>query len=171
MLFLLKRTICIWLYLFIKIILPLILEENNRIKLDAPFQTLTETVVDNFSPKFDIVGLSSDKRASINPAIQLLDYMTDDRYGHQLDINNDMDLASFKGAAKLCDVRSDVSLVLSNQQSMTEGDIYRLTADGTSTGAHVASGRVSSSSDRTFTSVTGSSGTNTRETFKLESTQ
>jgi hypothetical protein len=142
---------------------------NNRIKLDAPFQTLTETVVDNFSPKFDIVGLSSDKRASINPAIQLLDYMTDDRYGHQLDINNDMDLASFKGAAKLCDVRSDVSLVLSNQQSMTEGDIYRLTADGTSTGAHVASGRVSSSSDRTFTSVTGSSGTKTRVTFDLVS--
>jgi hypothetical protein len=62
---------------------------------------------------FDSVALNvtpaeSDFRVSINPAMQLLDYITAERYGAGLDVDNDIDLESFTDAATLCDSTSDV---------------------------------------------------------------
>ena len=44
-----------------------------------------------------------DDRVSINPAIQLLDYLTSKRYGKGLDIERDLDLNSFREVARSCD--------------------------------------------------------------------
>ena len=52
-----------------------------------------------------------DQRVSINPAIQLLDYLTNDVYGKGLDIETEIDLDSFKEAARLCDAESAVTLI------------------------------------------------------------
>ena len=50
-----------------------------------------------------------DKRISLNPAMQLLDYMKSKRYGKGLD-DDDIDLPTFQAAARSCDTRSDVTL-------------------------------------------------------------
>ena len=74
-----------------------------------------------------------DKKVSINPAIQLLDYLTDKRYGRALDPEIDINLSSFKQAARDCDTRSDITLQLTT--AVTVGDIYEYKptlADGSS---------------------------------------
>jgi len=115
---------------------------NKRIEIEMPFVTLTEANHDS-GLTFSIQGTFSDKRAGNNPAMQLLDYLSSNRYGRKLDINEDIDLASFKSSAKLCDVRSDQTIALTtNASSVAVGDIYKLTSDGTSSGTHVASGTV-----------------------------
>ena len=55
-----------------------------------------------------------DDRVSINPAMQLLDYLTSKRYGKGLDIEKDLDLNSFREVARSCDTTSDVILLFSN---------------------------------------------------------
>ena len=75
-----------------------------------------------------VVKVDADQRVSINPAIQLLDYLTSNRYGKGLDINKDIDLDSFKVAAQICDTQSDVTII--STQSVTVGDVYRYTASG-----------------------------------------
>ena len=57
------------------------------------------------------LGTLGDRRPTINPAMQLLDYITDVRYGKGLDLEKDIDLESFKQAARDCDTRSKVSVV------------------------------------------------------------
>jgi len=125
---------------------------NKFITLDAPFITTPNT--DN---TFTITGRGRDLRASTNPAIQTLDYLTNDKYGKGLILANDIDLASFKTSALLCDTRSDVTMNLASAASCTAGDVYKLTDDGTSSGNHVASGKVltttSSSSQVVFTEM------------------
>ena len=106
--------------------------------------------------KITITGLGSDERASINPAIQLTDMLTNKRFGKALDLENDIDLTSIKESALLCDTRSDVSIPLASAASCVAGDIYKL-VDGS--GNHVASGKVktstSSTSSVTLTEVSG----------------
>lgn len=51
-----------------------------------------------------------DKRVSLNPAMQLLDYMKSERYGKGL-ASNEVDVESFKSAARQCDSRSDVTVL------------------------------------------------------------
>ena len=87
------------------------------------------------------------KRPSNNPAMQLLDYMSDVRYGKNLDVNNDIDLASFKASAKLCDVRSNVSVALTSSETIGTGAIYKLS---NSDGDHIVSGRVASTNSITI---------------------
>ena len=57
------------------------------------------------------IQTEGDKRVSINPAIQLLDYLTEARYGRGLDLNTDIDLEGFCLAARDCDTKSDVTLI------------------------------------------------------------
>ena len=127
---------------------------TNYATIEAPF--ITPPTSDN---TFKITGRGKDLRSSINPAIQTLDLLTNSRYGKGLSLANDIDLASVKAAALLCDARSDVIMPLSSTASCGAGDIYKLTDDGTSSGNHVASGKVlnatSSSSKVTFTDVSG----------------
>ena len=71
-----------------------------------------------------------DRRVSINPAIQLLDYMTAKTYGKDLDINVDISLADFLSAARTCDSRGTQTVTLSSSASVTAGDRFVLTSDG-----------------------------------------
>ena len=56
-----------------------------------------------------LIKAPEDLRVSINPAMQLLDYMKSKRYGKGLDIE-DIDLPTFKASATQCDTRSDVTM-------------------------------------------------------------
>lgn len=68
------------------------------------------------------LGPTNDERVSINPAIQLLDYITNRRYGKGLSYQNDLKLRTFLESARLCDDRSKVS-VAANAAAVA-GDIY-----------------------------------------------
>ena len=77
------------------------------------------------SPDDYSVVSRGDKKVSINPAIQLLDYLTNDRYGRGLDKDNDINLDTFKQAARDCDTRSDVTIqAASGQGTFVVGDKY-----------------------------------------------
>ena len=75
-----------------------------------------------YDPRTATTGFSS------NPALCLLDYLTDDEYGKGLDINNDIDTASFSTSANDCDVSADTithsSVVVENANTNT--DILRI---------------------------------------------
>ena len=110
---------------------------DDKIVIETPF--LTPAYSDH---KFKIDGRGVDQRASINPAIQTLDYLRNSRYGKGL-TESDLDLSSFITSAKLCDVRSDITIQLAGSPSGVQaGDIFQVTSDGTSSGTHVASGKV-----------------------------
>ena len=70
----------------------------------------------------------ADKRVSINPAIQTLDYMTSKTYGRGLDVVRDINLPSVIATANKCDTRSDVSVGSNNLASV--GAVYRYPAEG-----------------------------------------
>jgi hypothetical protein len=55
-----------------------------------------------------------DRRVSTNPAMQLLDYLTNTRYGRGLELDQDLDLDSFFETGRKCDRRSDVFVYLSS---------------------------------------------------------
>lgn len=69
---------------------------------------------------------STDFRISINPAMQLLDYLTNKRYGKGLDVSTDIDLDSFKQAALDCDQKSEVTVISAGSGSLVEGESYSL---------------------------------------------
>ncbi|MGK3945864.1 hypothetical protein ABK046_46905, partial [Streptomyces caeruleatus] len=71
----------------------------------------------------------TDKRVSINPAIQTTDYLTSKTYGRGLDIGKDVNLPSVISTAQKCDTRSDVSVGSSTTGTIV-GDIYRYPATG-----------------------------------------
>jgi hypothetical protein len=67
----------------------------------------------------------ADGRVSINPAIQLLDYVTSQTYGRGLDPYKDIDLKSWTEAGRKCDTRSDVTVLVSGTPAT--GAIYTYT--------------------------------------------
>ena len=129
---------------------------NNIIRLEAPLIfTPTITSTTNNNDTYVIQGKGLDKRSSINPAIQTTDLLIDSRYGKGLDIEEDIDIASVREAALLCDTRADVTVSLASAGNVTAGDIYKLSYSSN----HVASGEVvttaSSTTSVTFTNVSG----------------
>ena len=120
---------------------------EKRIEIEKPFTTLKEADYDAGKVKFDISGAQGDKRAVTNTALQLLDYMKDVRYGKNLDINEDIDLASFISSAKLCEVRGTLTLG-TRTAGITVGDYYKI-ADASSN--HIGSGRVKTVGTNTVT--------------------
>ena len=88
-------------------------------------------------------GRTDDKRVSINPTIQLLDYLTA-RYGKDLDLYTDISLADFLLAARTCDDRGTQTLQGTDIGSSNVGKRYVLTSDGTTSGSVVAMGLVKS---------------------------
>ena len=82
------------------------------------------TVVDTYK-----LGSIGDRRVTLNPAMQLLDYMTNERYGKGLDIDVDIDIEKFKQAAKECDTRSNVTVVFSSG-NFTEEQKWKYPATG-----------------------------------------
>ena len=110
---------------------------TNIVKLVTPFYTPPTN-----SHKFTITGRGADKRASINPAIQTLDYIRNKRYGKGLE-DADLDINSFISSAKLCDSRSDIEIKLESASSIAVNDIYELKTGGDSnSGTIVAQGKV-----------------------------
>ena len=97
---------------------------------------------------------SGDTRVSINPVLQLLDYMTSVRYGRGLNVTNDIDLSSWIEAANKCDKRSDVTIQLSSIAGITSGSKYKLLTAG---GVLLFQGTVKSNTGNyvTFTDVVG----------------
>jgi hypothetical protein len=119
---------------------------DDRVKTGIPATKLS------LATKFSIKGVGRDKRASTNPAMQLLDYLTDRRYGKDLDLA-DIDLASFKSTAALCDTRSDVTVTIDGAFSTapTAGAIYKYVDSNSN---HVWSGVVKSVDTTVSTSPT-----------------
>ena len=117
---------------------------TNTIVIDSPFFTLTEEAFDD-GLTYTISSTKGDRRASNNPAMQLLDYISDKGYGKDLDIDTDINLESFIASARLCDTRSTVTITLVDNASVTVGDEFYYTADGSSSGTVIASGIVESS--------------------------
>ncbi len=74
-------------------------------------------------------GDAVDKRVSTNPALQLLDYLKNDRYGKGL-TDSDINLPTFLQAARDCDTRSDITVQLPGQVSLTDGDVYKYPSTG-----------------------------------------
>ena len=113
------------------------------------FTGVTGRVADTFK-----VLAKGDQRVSINPPMQLLDYLTNKRYGKGLDLEKDLDLDSFKTVARLCDTRSDITLIFqatgSDAASFTVGTSYKYPATGTI----LWQAEVKSTEDVTYNSVT-----------------
>ena len=91
-----------------------------------------------------------DRRVSINPTIQMLDYLTAKTYGKGLDKDVDIDLASFLSAARICDQKGTQTVNTSANSSATGGDygtadVYVLTSNGATNGTIIAMGKVQSS--------------------------
>ena len=87
----------------------------------------------NYQPSTSMeyaVGSIGDRRVTINPAIQLLDYMTNKRYGKGLDITNDINIEGWKDAARECDTRSTVTIAVPTSASVAAGDVYKYPSSG-----------------------------------------
>ena len=90
---------------------------------------------------------TDDRRITLNPAMQLLDYMTAKTYGKDLDIDKDIALSDFLLSARTCDDTGTQTLLgMSNAQknAVSVGERYALTSDGTTSGSVVAMGLVKS---------------------------
>ena len=68
---------------------------------------------------------NGDKRVSINPAMQLLDYISNKRYGRGLSVENDIDLEGFQLAARDCDTTSDITTSISSSTNVVADDVYK----------------------------------------------
>ena len=87
----------------------------------------------NYQPSTSMgyaIGSIGDRRVTINPTIQLLDYMTNKRYGKGLDITNDINIEGWKDAARDCDTRSTVTIATPTSASVLVGDVYKYPASG-----------------------------------------
>jgi len=84
-------------------------------------------VVDKYN-----IELAVDERPSINPALQMLDYLRNKRFGKGLKLP-EIDLNSFKESALECDGKSDVSVVCTTAaaSNIAVGTIYHRGTAGT----------------------------------------
>jgi hypothetical protein len=93
-----------------------------------------DTIWDFIPTPGDIVKIYpkySDLRVSINPAIQLLDYVTSTTYGRGLDAFKDIDLNSWTSTARKCDTKADISVGAQIPTTApTQGAVYRYPATG-----------------------------------------
>ena len=113
-------------------------------------------VADNavYTYKLERVG-DKDKRISINPALQLMDYVTAETYGKGLDKHNDLSMSEWLLAARICDSRG--TQTVTGSKTGAAGERYVLTSDGTTSGAVVSMGLIKSVGD--FTDASGVAGT------------
>lgn len=101
----------------------------------------------------EIYPPARDRRSTINPAIQTLDYMTSKTYGRGLDVFEDLHLPSWLNSGRICDEGSDVTIKTLVVQNPSVGSVYKYP----STGDILWQGVVSSSNGRyiTFTDIIG----------------
>jgi hypothetical protein len=96
---------------------------SKIVAVDSPF---SDPPLQNDTYK--IFTSNRDIRVSTNPAMQLLDYLTDPRYGRGLNIDADIDKESFFAAARACDERSNVTVLA--QTAPTINSEYKFTSSG-----------------------------------------
>lgn len=100
---------------------------TNRI---ATIDTIWDFIPDT-SDTVRIYPKYTDTRVSINPAIQLLDYITSKTYGRGLDVYKDIDLPSWTLTARKCDTRSDISVGANTPTTApVVGTVYKYPASG-----------------------------------------
>lgn len=100
--------------------------------------TRIATVDDIWEPDFypiagdgvEIYPPYRDKRTSINPAMQTMDYITSVTYGRGLDAMKDLDIPSWLETARYCDGNSDITLNISSGTLPAVGKIYRYPFSG-----------------------------------------
>lgn len=97
-------------------------------------------------------NVASDRRVSINPVMQMLDYVTSARYGKNLSLSTDIDLPSWSEAARKCDKRSDVTVQLESQ--VTIGQTYSYSYSGRLVFRGLVS-EIKNGNYTTFTNVVG----------------
>ena len=90
------------------------------------YQPGTGDFIPNTGDTYSILS-EGDGKISINPAIQLLDYLISPTFGRGLDLEDDIDLESFKEAARQCDTRSDVTMMITPNEASNAavGDIFK----------------------------------------------
>ena len=126
-------------------------------KLDAPFPVsfLPNSATDKYS-----ITSAGDKRVSINPAIQLLDYLTSTRYGKGLK-HSDLNLSTFLESARYCDTRSDVIVQVAGTATVPKDTIYKYEVGGTL----IFQGKVKSNSVPNAVNIAGTQTTFQEVTF------
>lgn len=127
-----------------------ILEHSNInslydiIRIDSPLSIdVKSSNANNFTY---VIKSRGDLRVSLNPAAQLLDYLTNKRYGKGL-VASDLDLSSFAAVARDCDTNSDITVITT--AAADTGDYYTYTS-----GPTYFRGKVLSSTARTVNSTT-----------------
>ena len=116
-------------------------EERNITAYNNGYVTLAGAFITHpvSTNTYQIVGRFSDRRSSINPALQLADLLTHPLYGKDLSLDEDIDIGSIKSSALICDTRSDVSIAV-NSCTVQKGDVYKLLNQANN--KHIASGKV-----------------------------
>ena len=77
------------------------------------------------------IGSIGDRRVTINPAMQLLDYMTNERYGKGLNIDTEINLDTWKSTARACDTRSDITVLVPSSASISADQEWEYPNTGT----------------------------------------
>ena len=117
-----------------------ILKQQVKLIADYIGTTRQATLLSPIPPDFILgttdryiisAGKAVDTRVSTNPALQLLDYLKNDRYGKGL-TDSDINLPTFLQAARDCDTRSDVTVQLEGIVSLTDGDVYKYVSSASS---------------------------------------
>jgi hypothetical protein len=81
----------------------------------------------------DIVSLTpayADARVSINPAIQLMDYISSTTYGRGLDVQKDLNFSSWLSSAQYCDGQSNITVQTTGGSLPSAADVYKYPATG-----------------------------------------
>src|SRR6056300_371120 len=115
---------------------------QDVLTLDSEFNPVPDET-SNFSYTIKSAG---DLRVSLNPAVQLLDYLTNKRYGKGL-AASDLHLSTFASTARTCDTNSDITVI--STTAPTVGNYYYYNAND-----NYFRGKVESSTERTIESTT-----------------
>jgi len=130
---------------------------SKVVLVDEPFAT---SLLPKSGDTWEIISSSSDSvisdtRQSINPALHLLDYLTNERFGAGLDIDTEIDLASFKASALKCDDKGTIKVASTSAPTVGHVYTYPDTNDSYTSGDLIWRGTVSSvSSAKTVAGLT-----------------
>jgi len=127
----------------------------------------------NYTPKTTddyAIGSIGDRRVTLNPAMQLLDYLTNERYGRGLDVDEDINLSTWQKAARDCDTRSDVTIAVPTSATIAVDEVWEFPKTGTAKqwqGTVKSVETLGGLKQVTFTNVVGKLGTkwNSYKTF------
>ena len=111
-------------------------DESVLTGLTYSYGTVADEIIDETEGGTDELGVvfnGQDARVTNNPALILLDYLTNKRFGKGL-TKDLIDVASFKEAALACDTPSDVTVTIVAQDGIVSGlqvgDICRYPSSG-----------------------------------------